>query len=199
MMWFLLFKENRVLKSDTQKWRNTSRITWVTLFIWYRVCSFVASLKVGILTLLLLQRWQCWIFSITFTPGLSVSLLSLRGGPPTEPGWVLILQLRSSALSLLPLSTHLLPLPPHECPLELHDSLLHSLQWVWVDFLYFFSIFSVLYFKHNPKLISSYCIAPIPPPSLVVIYLIRSSYFIWVDFFRWGFSSTNGKYSPSFC
>lgn len=137
-MWFMLFKENRVLKSDTQKWRNTSRITQVTLFIWYRVCSIVASLKVGILTLLLLQRRQCWIFSITFTPGLSMSLLSLRGGPPTEPGWVLTLQLRSSGLSLLPLSTHLLPLPPHEWPLKLHDSLLHSLQWVWVNFLYFF-------------------------------------------------------------
>lgn len=138
----MLFKENRVLKSDTQKWRNTSRITRVTLFIWYQVCSIVASLKVGILTLLLLQRRQCWIFSITFTPGLSVSLLSLRGGSPAEPGWVLTLQLRSSGLSLLPLSTHLLPLPPHEWPLKLHDSLLHSLQWVWVNFLYFF-LFSV--------------------------------------------------------
>lgn len=147
----MLFKENRVLKSDTQKWRNTSRITQVTLFIWYRVCSIVASLKVGILTLLLLQRRQCWIFSITFTPGLSMSLLSLRGGPPTEPGWVLTLQLRSSGLSLLPLSTHLLPLPPHEWPLKLHDSLLHSLQWVWVNFLFFIFYFWCLLLQTQPQ------------------------------------------------
>ena len=66
-------------------------------------------------------------------------------------------------------------------------------------FYFLFSIFGVFYFKHNPKLISSYCIAPILPPSLVVIYLIGGSYFIRVDFFRWGFTSTNGKYSPPFC
>lgn len=43
-------------------------------------------------------------------------------------------------------------------------------------FFIFFFYFQCPLLQTQPKLISSYCIAPVPPPSLVVIYLIRSSY-----------------------
>ena len=84
-------------------------------------------------------------------PRLVYVIALLKRRPPTEPGWVLTLQLRSSGLSLLPLSTHLLPLPPHEWPLKLHDSLLHSLQWVWVNFLFFIFYFWCLLLQTQPQ------------------------------------------------
>ena len=199
MMWFMLFKENRVLKSDTQKWRNTSRITWFTLFIWYRVCSFFCILKSRNFNPTFTSKTTMLNFFNYLHPRL-ICIVALLERRPPHRAWR---GADPSAKILSPLSSASLhPPSPTATPWMSLKTPWFSPPFtprVWVDFLYFFSIFSVLYFKHNPKLISSYCVAPIPPPSLVVICLIRSSYFIWVDFFRWGFTSTNGKYSPSFC
>lgn len=63
-------KDKRVLKSDAWKWKNMLRATWLPLFIWHQVCFFVAFLKVGILTLLLLP-------GLNFLNDLHLSLVSV--------------------------------------------------------------------------------------------------------------------------
>ena len=111
------------------------------------------------------SRLQCWTFSVTFTLVLSVLPLSLRGGPPRA--WVVddpsakILRLLFSA-SLHPPSPTAAPWMSLKTPWFSPPFIPMGLSWLFE----FFPIFSVLYFKHSPKLISCFFIAPIPPLSI---------------------------------
>lgn len=176
-------KDERVLKSDAWKWKNMLRATWLPLFIWHQVCFFVAFLKVGILTLLLLPgqffKWP--------SPQPCLCHCSLRGAPQGLGGWEP--------------GDHILP-PLPTAATNAPAMLLSSIHCSGSELRFaFFPHFSVFHTSNiTPSSLPFILLLPFFLPRSDSDSLdLRQHYLIWRDFFREGFISSNGKYGPSFC